>query len=166
MADRPTLAKKGRQGEKIGNLIFFYFASRPHISRTTRLTKMVHLSKFAEFHKGNSSSVFNTVYLNGIFSCFKKHLKCDCCLLRLHMYNHAFWFLLKYFLIGYLCNTSGHCFFYLAFFFFADRPTLNLKNVKKNLVNQIFFIFHLPTDRLHTNGSPQIRHSKDQPTMA
>ncbi len=29
-----------------------------------------------------------------------------------------------------------------------------------------FFIFNLLTDRLHKNGLPQIRHSKDQPTMA
>ena len=40
------------------------------------------------------------------------------------------------------------------------------KEMKKTLVNQIFFLFNLPTDRLHKNGLPQIHHSKDQLTMA
>ncbi len=131
MADRPTLTKKGRQGEKIGNLYSFYFASRPIISRTTRLTKMVHLSKFAEFHKENSKSVFNIVGLKGIFSCFRNKKCIYFGLIRLHMYNNAFCFLLKYFLIGYLCNTTGHCFFLSGFLFFF-----------------FFFFFFLPTDRL------------------
>ncbi len=34
----------------------------------------------------------------------------------------------------------------------------------KKILSTIFF--YLPTDRLHQNGSPQMRHSKDQLTMA
>ena len=45
-------------------------------------------------------------------------------------------------------------------FFFADGPTQHFQEMKKTLVNQFFF-FNLPTDRLHKNGSPQIRHSKE-----
>ncbi len=45
----------------------------------------------------------------------------------------------------------------------ADRKKIGLL---KSLVTQFFFIFNLLTDRLHKNGSPQIRHSKDQPTKA
>ncbi len=58
-------------------------------------------------------------------------------------------------------------FYFLSLFlFFADRPTQHFKEMKKILVSQFFFIFNLPTDRLPKNGSPQIRHSKDRPTMA
>ena len=52
------------------------------------------------------------------------------------------------------------------FFFFADRLTQHFNEMIKSLVTQIFFIFNLLTDWLHKNGSPQIRHSKDQPTVA
>ena len=55
--------------------------------------------------------------------------------------------------------------FLFFFFFYADRPTQNFKEMKKILVSQLFFLFliYRPTPQ---NGSPQIRHPKDQPTMA
>ncbi len=56
------------------------------------------------------------------------------------------------------CNTTGHCF--LTWHLFQE--------CNKIWSPQFFFIifFNLPTDRLHQKGLPQIRHAKDQPTMA
>ena len=52
-------------------------------------------------------------------------------------------------------------------FFFLPTDQLNISvKGKKIWLNKFFFIFNLPTNRLHKNGLAQIRHSKDQPTMA
>ena len=62
------------------------------------------------------------------------------------------------------CITFEALFSFLIFLWPTDRPTVIFVTWNKILILLIFFYF--PTDRLNKNSLPQIRHSKDQPTMA
>ncbi len=53
----------------------------------------------------------------------------------------------------------------ISHIFFTDRPTLTFQDKKKNLVMVIFFNFQY-TDRQHQIASPDIRHAKDQRSVA
>ncbi len=165
--DRPKPKRSDRKKNR--QSIFFYFASRPYISGTSGPTKIVHLSKFAGFHKANSFDVFNFVCPKENFSYFIKKQKIhftfkvwpvqsldsrlrDC----ITMY-FASWYCKLYYYYWTLYPWLG--------FFFCRPTSSKFQECEKKFGQPIFFYF-LFTDRLHTNVSPQIRYSIDQPTMA
>ena len=115
----------------MGFYIFFYFPyGLHHISGPTGLTKVVHLSKFAEFCKENSyENSFEITFKMKIHSYFKKQKKIN--LYVLHVINH---------------HKMGNI---SSFLFIFCRPTdSTFQGNKKNFgqSNFLLFLIYRPTD--------------------